>query len=233
MNLFYAKPGEIQGSNIFIQGQEAEHITKVLRHSKGDEILVTDGKGKLYNCLIKEIKRNSIILNIQNAEKKEMIKPAIILCMGVIKRRDRLEFAVEKAVELGVSKIVLFKGEHSQKGNVRTDRIKNTAVSAMKQSLRSYLPDIVVENSLSDALHHYEIYSEIVVADETRNKNESDLIIENDRNFFLIVGPEGGFSDSERESLNKFDPCYYSLGKMRLRAETAAIVMVDRFANRK
>ncbi len=232
MNLFYAKPSDIQGKSIVIEGQEAIHISKVLRHSEGDKILVTDGKGNEYECDIINVKKKSIYLDILGSQTYPKPEPQITLCMGIIKRRDRLEFAVEKAVELGVSQIVLFEGEHSQKGNVREDRLESTIVSAMKQSLRFYLPEVCVEKNISDAISKHAQNSTLIFADETVEgshqieKNQSDK-------YFLIVGPEGGFSSNEREIVKSFEPEYYSLGKHRLRAETAAIVMVDRFAHLK
>lgn len=229
MNLFYTNPSDIQGNRVVIEGQEAIHISKVLRHSKGDQILVTDGKGNGYECKIFDIKKKSVYLEILNIQSHSEPEPKITLCMGIIKKRDRLEFAVEKAVELGVSKIVLFEGEYSQKGNVREDRLESTAISAMKQSLRFYLPEIVVEKNITEAISKHAQNSALIFADETveeSNQDKKDLSEE----YFLIVGPEGGFSSNEREIVKSFDPKYYSLGKFRLRAETAAIVMVDRFS---
>lgn len=232
MNLFYAKSDDIHGNSILIEGQEAIHISKVLRHSKGDEILLTDGLGNEFNCKIINVEKKSVYLDILSTQSHPKSNPQIILCMGIIKKRDRLEFAVEKTVELGVSKIVLFEGEHSQKGNVREDRLESTAISAMKQSLRFHLPQVVVEKNISDAISKHTRNSILVLADETveeSNQVEESLSDE----YFLIVGPEGGFSLNEREVVKSFGPEYYSLGKHRLRAETAAIAMVDRFSNPK
>lgn len=232
MNLFYAKQDEVRGNSIVIEGQEAVHISKVLRHSRGDQILVTDGKGNGYECKILDIEKKKVYLEILNTQSHSEPEPQITLCMGIIKKRDRLEFAVEKVVELGVRKIVLFEGEHSQKGKVREDRLESTAISAMKQSLRFYLPQVVVENHISEAISKHAQNSTLILADETVDKpgpEKKNLSSE----YFLIVGPEGGFSSNERALVKKYDPQFYSLGKHRLRAETAAVVMVDRFTNLK
>lgn len=232
MNLFYAEPEKIRSNSITVERQEATHISKVLRKSEGDQISVTDGKGNEYDCKIIHVKKKRVFLEIISHKTHPGPDPIITLCMGIIKKRDRLEFAVEKSVELGVSKIVLFEGEHSIKGNVRIDRLKNTAISAMKQSLRFYLPEIVVEENLLDAVSTHAQDTEIVQADETTQESKySNRGQPNE--YFLIVGPEGGFSSHERNVLMNFDPQYYSLGSQRLRAETAAMVMVDRFANLK
>lgn len=229
MNLFYADPAGIQENSLIIRGQEADHITKVLRHSAGDRLIVTDGRGNCYTCRIRHSKKSSVFLDVLQVEQISKPQTFVTLCMGVIKKRDRMEFAVEKAVEIGASKIVLFKGEYSQKGNVREDRLINTAVSAMKQSLRYYLPKIFIENSLPSALSAHTNNSVVVVADETKEVIKKE--IKSVQNYFLIVGPEGGFSDKEREYLKTVNPEWYSLGEKRLRTETAAILMIDRFLN--
>lgn len=231
MNLFYADPKDIQNQNLIVRGQEAQHITKVLRHSVGDTVFVTDGKGKCYRCQINDFKKNTVFLDITEIKEEPTGKPQVTLCMGIIKKRDRLEFSVEKAVELGVAKVILFKGEHSQKGNVREDRLESTAIAAMKQSLRFYLPEINIEESLENAVLSYSGNSRVIIADETIDDSEPN--IKSSQEYFLIVGPEGGFSGNEREFLTTIQADYYSLGKKRLRAETAAIIMVDRFANQK
>ncbi len=232
MNLFYAKPDTIHGSSILIEGQEAIHISKVLRHSEGDQILVTDGKGNGYECQITNVRKNSVYLDILKTQSHSPPVPYVSLCMGIIKKRDRLEFAVEKAVELGVAKIILFEGEHSQKRNVREDRLESTVISAMKQSLRFYLSEVIVEQNISDAISKHAKNSTMIFADETVEESNQIGKEQLDK-YFLIVGPEGGFSSNEREIIQKTDPEYYSLGENRLRTETAAIIMVDRFANLK
>ena len=193
--------------------------------------MVTDGKGSGYECEIITVKKESIYLDILSSQSHPEPEPQITLCMGIIKKRDRLEFAVEKAAELGVTKIILFEGEHSQKGKVREDRVVSTAISAMKQSLRFYLPEIIIEKDISGAISKHAQTGELILADETKTK--SNQTIAGAAEYFLIVGPEGGFSSNERDILKTFNPTYYSLGTNRLRAETAAIVMVDRFANLK
>lgn len=232
MNLFYVEPKNIRENSLMITGQEAEHIIKVLRYSKGDRVTVTDGQRNCFECRIQSFQKNTVLLDVTNTIKKPNSNTFVCLCLGIIKKRDRLEFAVEKAIELGVSKIVLFKGERSQKQKVRKDRLEKTAVSAMKQSLRFYLPKFFVESSLKEALLNHAENSTIIVADETKEEIDEKYALEGNH-YFLVVGPEGGFSKKEREYLETHQPVFYSLGEKRLRTETASIVMVDRFVNLK
>jgi 16S rRNA (uracil1498-N3)-methyltransferase len=227
MNLFYADPDDIIPPEIRIKGQEAKHITRVLRYAVGDLLDVTDGRGTRYRCTISDISKEQVSTKIEETETDERQKPFVTLCLGIIKKRDRLEFAVEKAVELGADEIILFKGSYSEKGKVREDRIRSTVLSAMKQSLRLFLPDVRIASSLKQALESADEKAVFVMADETAGGNR-EPVLKSDR-YILIIGPEGGFSEKERAILKSRSTTSYSLGTKRLRSETAAIVMTDRF----
>ena len=227
MNLFYVDPENIIPPEIHIFGQEAKHIARVLRYTVGDSLDVTDGRGKRYRCIISGISKEQVSVNIEETETEVRQEPFVTLCLGIIKKRDRLEFAVEKAVELGADEVILYKGSYSEKGKVREDRIRSTVLAAMKQSLRLFLPDIRIAGSLEQALESADEKAVIVMADETAGGN-TESVLQSDR-YILVIGPEGGFSDGERDILKSRNATPYSLGPKRLRAETAAIVMTDHF----
>ena len=226
MNLIYTEPDRIRRPQLRLEGSEAEHAIKVLRYRQGDEIHVTDGLGTHYTAQVSETGRGHLSAEIINEKKTTEKGPAITILIGLIKKRDRLEFAVEKCVELGASRIYLFRGDHSEQQNVRMDRIESTILSAMKQSLRFRLPDTGLFNNLPDAL---EAAGEglLIMADETVD-GTPDISHEvgdaSDLN--LVVGPEGGFSQQERALLIRAGAGAYSLGANRLRTETAAAIMV-------
>ena len=233
MNLFYANPEDIHLPEVLIRDQEAKHITKVLRYMVGDMLDITDGNGSKFSCKISWIDKDRVTAEVIENQSEERRLPWITLCVGIIKKRDRLEFAVEKAVELGVDEIIVFRGEQSQKQNVRIERLKDTALSAMKQSLRFYLPEVRVESSLKKALNSMDENASAIVADETAGEDHSfEKLTSGREKITLIVGPEGGFSKKEREEMDQRGVLCYSLGEKRLRTETAALLMVDRFKNR-
>mgnify|MGYP006281787389 CR=1 FL=1 len=228
MNIFYAPPSQINNGFIELLDQEAAHASKVLRASEGDKLQIVDGKGGRYEGLIRRITKKSIQVEIKDHQRVPTSKPELILGMGIIKKRDRLEFAVEKAVELGVSKILLFRSDHSIKENVRMDRLESIAVSAMKQSLRAWLPEISLYTSLNklvDEMHDAEIlaaHEKVDAAGESFQKKESDKKL-------LLVGPEGGFSDDEVNMFRDHGARLVSLGEKRLRTETAVIALLSQF----
>jgi 16S rRNA (uracil1498-N3)-methyltransferase len=232
MNLFYASRDNILGDTIHIEGQESIHIAKVLRHKTGDEVYVTDGEGYRYHCIIDTISKRSVSLSVQSTTFIEPGNIAVSVAIGLIKKRDRLEFAAEKITELGAGKIFIYVGDHSEKSSLRLDRIESTVLSAMKQSLRYTLPKVHSYQSIDKLLEKLSNEGAIIVGDETEVTNTVAAIrkqIPERTPCTLIIGPEGGFSERERALFKKHGAYVCSLGRYRLRTETAAIVMTDRF----
>lgn len=229
MNIFYAPPAQVFENHIELTGQEAKHASKVLRYREGDAIQIVDGRGGWYKCEIVQIANALVKAEVKSSKKVEARKPSLLLAMGLIKKRDRLEFAVEKAVELGVSEIALFRSHHTVKENVRMDRLQMTTVSAMKQSLRAYLPEISVFNSLEEVIETY-TDCHCLVAHE-KEESAPGIIAEykTHSKLLLVVGPEGGLSEDEVALATERGAQLVSLGDYRLRTETAAIAFLSQF----
>ncbi|MDZ7715663.1 MAG: RsmE family RNA methyltransferase [Balneolaceae bacterium] len=228
MNIFYAPPEQIFGNIIELKGQEARHASKALRYSEGDDIVVVDGKGSRYEGIVQIIEKDSLRVEIRKSKEIEKSAPRLILGLGIIKKRDRLEFAIEKAVELGVAEIILFKSEHTVKQNVRMDRLESTAISAMKQSLQAWLPSIKVVSDLNHLLAQSD--AKILVAHEKiEDNNPSFEQYKVEKNLLLLIGPEGGFSEEEISQVLEAGGEKISLGKHRLRAETAVVTFLSQF----
>lgn len=233
MNVFYVEPKHVIGQQFELTGQEARHAVKVLRIGEGDEIHATDGQGSRFTGKVQLTGKSSVMAAITQKEEKPAPDPECVLAMGIIKKRDRLEFAVEKAVELGASKIVLFNAEHTIKTKVRMDRLEKTVKSAMKQSLRCWLPEVRVLDSLEEVLKEFEDHTVLMahekVGEEYRILNSESGISNNKTGkFLLLVGPEGGFSEREVELAEGQGAKMVSLGEYRLRTETAAVTFVSR-----
>lgn len=232
MNQFYAPVEQITSSEIILKGQEAKHAVKVLRKSAGEKIFVTDGRGNRYTVRIESVGKNELRALIIERNHFEKPKREIELCLGLIRKRDRLEFAVEKATELGVSKIHLFRADHSEPFKVRLDRAESAVESAMKQSLRVFLPHVTLCNSL-DELLETDIDSVTLIQADPAGKYEVNTNQTEDKRILLIVGPEGGLSDRESDLLKSKQAKKLSLGDYRLRAETAAVIISSKFGNKK
>lgn len=229
MNIFYASPEQIWADRIELTGQEAKHASKVLRYREGDAITIVDGQGGWYEGKIGRILRDTIQIRVDNKTFNEPPEPRIVMAMGIIKKRDRLEFAVEKAVELGVSELILFRSEHTIKENVRMDRLESTILSAMKQSLRAYLPSISVHGSLQKVVENYKDTQILVAHEKQEGEPGIPVKFRNTNNLLLLVGPEGGFAENEISLLMEYNAKIISLGSNRLRTETAVAAFLSQF----
>jgi 16S rRNA (uracil1498-N3)-methyltransferase len=223
LNIFYAPPSQIHGSLIELKGREAGHASKVLRYAKGDSITVVDGKGNLYEGKIYDSTGGSVQIRASGEPIKNKNRPNVRLAAGIIKKQDRLEFIVEKAVELGVRELIFFRGEHSVKQNMRLGRLKSIAVSAMKQSLRAWLPNLQVYNSLEEILKDYSTCNFIAARQGSTRSFGTIKKKDLKEKPCLLIGPEGGLSKNELDHLQKQEAQFISLGTSRLRTETAAI----------
>ena len=232
MNQFYTPPENISGKELLITDDEAKHAAKVLRKREGEIILVTDGCGNRYICRIDRIGKRNIQATITDKLSFDPAPYATELCMGLIRKRDRLEFAAEKATELGISKLSFFHADHTEPFNVRVDRLEATVLSAMKQSLRAYLPEISMFNSLDEALERDLSQTTILQADPDGMGMEVTDFDEMNRRL-LVIGPEGGLSEREMDLLSRYNRQLISLGDYRLRAETAAMIMTAKFVYKK
>lgn len=227
MNQFYVASNQISENTLTLEGQEAKHAAKVLRKGVGQSITATDGEGRRYTGTIESIRKDRVTVHIEKAEQYRKPDHEIILSLGLIRKRDRLEFAAEKATELGVTSICLFRGDHTEPFNVRMDRVESAVVSAMKQSLRVFLPEIKLFNSIDDLAGFLSEDVQFIVANQQGDFN-TDITL-NSQSKALFIGPEGGLSLREKNILQERNAVSISLGDFRLRAETAAMVLSERF----
>lgn len=227
MNIFYAPPNQIRERIIELRGQEAVHASRALRYSPGDAITAVDGEGGWYEGEVQLAEDNMVRIITDPAATRHQPQPDVFLGMGIIKKRDRLEFAVEKAVELGVKSIALFRAERSVKQKVRMDRLESIALSAMKQSLRAWLPAILMYNNLENIIERYS-FCKIIAAHE----DEKETIYRPDKqrkDTLFIIGPEGGLAEKEMKILSEEKAEVISLGPNRLRTETAAAAVLNQY----
>lgn len=224
MNIFFVEPADVIGNHIELKGQEATHANKVLRYEVGATIYAADGLGNRYHAEITQIAKNSLFAEIKKVESQD--KPTVkkVIAFGAIKKRDRLEFAVEKAVELDAWEICIFHADHSERSKINQERLQTIALSAFKQSKRFWFPKIVYLDSLDEVFNHYQDFKPVLAHMKSEVVKPGDLP---DKNNVLMVGPEGGFSDREVNLAKSNKAELISLGKTRLRAETAVAAFLS------
>lgn len=220
MKLFY---GEIEGQKVTINDEEQQHIVKVLRMRTGEDIHVTDGKGNLASgkLFIEGKKAGIEVAEIQ--ENLPDFNPKLHIAIAPTKNIDRIEFFVEKAVEMGISEISIIITEKTERKNINIDKIRKQSVAASKQSLRFHFPVINEVLRLSDFLKKINPEHTFVAhCNENLERIELKNIPQLDQLTFLI-GPEGDFSEKEIQYLSDHTIKAVSLGNQRLRTETAGV----------
>lgn len=218
---------KINNNEAILEDQEAIHCSKVLRKKTGDTLHITDGAGNIYKSEISAIDHKKVHCTIvENINYPKLEKLSI--GVGILKNRDRMEWMVEKLVEIGIDKIFFIQSEKSERSKINLERFEKKAISAMKQSLRCYLPEIRIFTF--DEICQLSFDKKFIAHCEDSQKTlwDGNLSKEN-LDTLLLIGPEGDFSINEIEfSLsNNFIPV--SLGNFRLRTETAAIYSAAKF----
>ncbi len=229
--LFYVPPEYFVSGQLQFPEEEARHIIKVLRKRVSDVVQVTDGMGNRMEVRLTSVDKKTVSGDVV-AGTFEPPGPDRILAMGAIRQRDRLEFAIEKAVELGATRIILVHSDHAEKVRVKESRIEKIIISAMKQSRQCHLPRWEERACFDEVISDYSENRKVLMAhpdseDDATNKTADVQNRENDRiPQLLLVGPEGGFSGEEVRKASEIGAIRISLGPKRLRAETAVCALL-------
>jgi 16S rRNA (uracil1498-N3)-methyltransferase len=218
IELYFTSIQDISAEKIIIEGEEFKHITKVMRHVVGDEIYVTNGCGNIFITRVSKLNISFVELLVQKTYNYENRLKSIFFCIPKLKNPERFEFILEKCTELGITNFIIYDAERAiSKGN-KIERWNKILLSAMKQSLRSYLPKISLGGSIEKI---YEKPGLKLVFEQNSKldfeKSKCDL----SNNSYLIFGPEGGLSERELGLFSDFEK--YNLADNRLRVETAVI----------
>ena len=212
-----------------LQGEEFEHAKNVLRLGVGDEVILLDNSGVEYTAVIAEVSKKQMLLNVIGkaiGDKEAAVDVALLF--GYLKNADKNEFIVQKAVELGVKKIIAFSSEFSSAymNANKLERLNKVAKEAAKQCLRATAPEVVYYDTLEKALLSAEAYENKIFACEFATESKCDLE-KLKGSTAIVIGSEGGFSRAEEEKANALGYASVTLGKRILRAETAAVALTS------
>ena len=246
MQLFYS-PDITPSALCTLDPEESRHAVRVLRMRQGDPIDVTDGRGALHHCTIVEASEKGCVVQPHTSTLQpppsnlrpptsnlQPPPPALHLAVAPTKNPSRMEWLVEKAVEMGVGGITLLRCDRSERSFLKTERLQKLAVSAMKQSLRTVLPAIGEAVVLRDWLHSkFKIQNSelkfIAHCEAGQPRTPLADLLEPRRPATILIGPEGDFSAEEIALALELGFQPVSLGPGRLRTETAALYAVAAF----
>ncbi len=209
--------------DLILDLDEQLHITKVLRMREGEEIFVTDGNGNLAKGnLVFEGKKVSLDVS-EIKENLPDFSPKLHIAIAPTKNIDRIEFFVEKAVEMGISEITFILTEKTERKNISIDKLRKQAIGASKQSHRFHFPKVNDLIKFSDFMKNLNPENTFVAHCNENLKRINLNDIPNLENYTFLIGPEGDFSDKEIQLLADKGIKAVSLGNQRLRTETAGI----------
>ena len=217
IDLYYSSEEHISDEIISLTGDEFNHAFKVMRSKIGDKIYFTNGTGLIFKTEILSIEKDNLSTRIIETIKTENKFENIFFCIPKLKNPDRFKFAVEKCVELGVTNFIIFESKRTIAKGTNIKRWEKIALAAMKQSLRAYLPKIIIVKNLLDIAESNG--KKIIFEQNAKRKFQFEF--EMDEKYYFIFGPEGGLMENE---IKLFDTdLIYSLSDHRLRSETAIV----------
>ena len=221
MLLFYQ--AEIE-QKTYLSEEDSRHCVRVLRKDTLDKIHVVDGVGGLFACEITKAHEKKCELRILSNE-RNFQKRNNYLHIGIAptKNADRIEYFIEKCVEIGIDEITLIQTKHSERKHQKIDRLEKIAISAMKQSLKAYLPKINKLTTFDAFLNNAKADLKVIAHLSDEAKPLKEIILGN-QSVLLLIGPEGDFTKEEINLSQNTDYQVVTLGKSRLRTETAGVV---------
>lgn len=219
----YFQPDLSQGVNELTE-EESRHCIKVLRHKVGDIIIIVDGNGLRVKAKITDAHHKHCKFSILEKEKNSINKAQIHIAITPTKSSDRIEWFAEKATEIGINHIDLYFSSNSERRKVNIERVSKKAVSAMKQSGQSYLPEVTGYKDFKSLLKaKEEVTQKFIAYVDFENQQQLIDLVEQDTSAIVLIGPEGDFSQAELQLALDSGYRKVSLGKNRLRTETAGL----------
>ncbi len=237
---FFTEPTLIDGHDIYIAGSDYNHIKNVLRLRPGDVVSVSDGVGQdEYRCHIEAFEADRVRLKLDFVKRADVELPVRLTLFQGLPKSDKMDFIVQKTVELGIAEIVPVELSRcvtkpdGKKKQARVQRWNTIAEAAAKQSKRAVIPTVQPVMTLEEALKYAEnIDHRLIPYELTEELSSAGAILENIRegeSVCLFIGPEGGFEEAEVEAARAAGFKDISLGKRILRTETAALVVLSWF----
>lgn len=226
---FFLDRGSVVGERAAFSAAESRHLLKVCRARVGDLIYATDGEGRVYRIQIDDISKGLVAGRIWTMTAYRMKGVRCELAVPIASQQ-KTDWVIEKGTELGVVAFHLFACDKSISEEVsqgRIERLRRIAVSAIKQSMRYFLPDFYVHNDLKSLVSAFGNFGLVLYGDLGGRSRELRSIIESSdfESILIVVGPEPGFTVEEKTLLEKAGAIPASCGENRLRMETAAIVL--------
>ena len=220
-----------KAQSVPLNKDQAHYIFSVMRKSIGETILIFDGNNGEWEASIEEISKKSGVLFCIKQTKPQIMPPDLWLFFSPLKK-VRTDFIVEKATELGVAKIIPVQTEHTNADRIKLTRLSAHAIEAAEQCGGTYIPKIEELQKINEVLENFPLDRSLLFCDEKLQASEINFENLKKGKWAILVGPEGGFSEIERNYLKGLKFTFsISLGPRILRADTAAVTAISLWQN--
>src|SRR5262245_34372539 len=223
---FYIEEYSPSQKEIVLNEETSKHVVQVLRMKEGERLNLTDGKGNLIEAEITDAHKKHCSVNIQHSTFNIQHSRKVTIAISLLKNTSRFEWFLEKATEIGISEIIPLICERTEKQKFRFDRMKGICISAMLQSQQCWLPILHDPKQFDNfAIQQFSGYQKLIAhCDEGQKLSIQDVWNSKFTHSLICIGPEGDFTKTEIELAVEKNFIPLSLGKTRLRTETAGIV---------
>ena len=228
MHIFYTP--DISGKTYTLDETESKHCIRVLRLVKGDGITLVDGRGGFYSAEIEEPNPKRCAVKVIKEEQNFGLRNfQVQVAIAPTKNIERIEWFLEKATEIGINRVTPLLCRYSERKDIKNERLEKVAVSAMKQSLKAYLPRLDELTKFTDFIRQPFEGQKFIAHCEEQHRDLLKDVVKPGKSYLILIGPEGDFSTEEIKMAIEagFQPV--SLGDSRLRTETAGVVACHTF----
>lgn len=230
MTRFFADKGSFSEKSIIIAGDDFSHISRVLRMKQGDSLVICDGEGTDYQCLISQITKNEAVCEIVSKAANPCEPEIGITLYQGMPKGAKMEYIIQKCVEIGAKKVVPFISERTvAKNDGKIQRWNKISAEAAKQSGRGIIPKVLMPVSFKEAIEMAREQELAIIAYEEEREAAAREVFRciRPKSIAVFIGPEGGFEKKEVDLAVSAGMKAVSLGKRILRTETAGMALIS------
>ncbi|QER40011.1 16S rRNA (uracil(1498)-N(3))-methyltransferase [Acinetobacter suaedae] len=230
MNRFYIETELNTGKTIELTESVFHHWVRVLRAKEQEQAIFFNGKGGEYLVTLTEINKKNALVSIDQFNPIDRVAPFKVILGQVMSKGDRMDYAIQKATELGVTTIQLLTSDRCEmrlkydRDQKKLDHWQSIAIAACEQCGMNRVPEILPPVSLNDWVKSELPTSRFVLAP---NKDQTNILLNCTPDIALLIGPEGGLSEVEIETANQYQFINWCIGDRVLRTETAPVVALS------
>ena len=230
MNRFYIEAELNTGNTIELTESVFHHWVRVLRAKEQEQAIFFNGKGGEYRVTLTEINKKNAFVSVDHFEPADRTPPFKVVLGQVMSKGDRMDYAIQKATELGVTTIQLLTSERCEmrlkydRDQKKIDHWQSVAIAACEQCGMNIVPEILAPIAFTEWVSSELPQARLVLAP---NKDQNNVLLNSDPDLALLIGPEGGLSEAEIETANQNHFQSWCIGDRVLRTETAPVVALS------